>query len=51
MNLLGEKADTSMNDELRWVSKGCDRRVKSYDKYDVNGYRFHTESHEKARPG
>src|SRR5438105_6264248 len=40
-----------MCDELRCVSKGCSRQVKSYDKYDVNGYRFHTESYENARPG
>lgn len=39
-----------MSDELRWVSKGCDFWVKSYDKYDVNGYRFHTESHHNSRP-
>ena len=39
-----------MADELRWVSQGFDSRVLTYDKYDVNGYRFHTERHQNSRP-
>ena len=39
-----------MTDELRCVSQGCNRRVMMYEKYDVNGYRLHTESHQKNRP-
>ena len=39
-----------MTDELRCVSQGCNRRVLTYEKYDVNGYRFHTEFHQKNRP-
>ena len=39
-----------MNDELRWVSMGFESRVMSCDKYDVNGYRFHTEAHQNKRP-
>jgi hypothetical protein len=39
-----------MNDELRWVSQGFDHKVKMYEKYDVNGYHFHTESHQNNRP-
>ena len=39
-----------MKDELRWVSQGFGRKVKMYEKYDVNGYRFHTESHQNNRP-
>src|SRR3954471_20352201 len=29
---------------------GFDNRVMSCEKYDVNGYRFHTESHQNSRP-
>jgi hypothetical protein len=39
-----------MADELRWVSQGIDSKVVRYDKYDVNGHRFHTERHQKSRP-
>ena len=39
-----------MTDELRCVSQGFSRKVKKYEKYDVNGYRFHTEFHQKSRP-
>ena len=39
-----------MSPELRWVSKGFDNRVKTYEKYDVNGYRFHTIGHQNSRP-
>jgi hypothetical protein len=39
-----------MSDELRCVSQGCNRRVEKYEKYDVNGYRFHTEHHQNSRP-
>ena len=39
-----------MTDELRWVSQGFDRKVERYEKYDVNGYRFHTEKHQNTRP-
>ena len=36
--------------ELRQVANGCAYRVLSYSGYDVNGYRFHTKSHEQSRP-
>jgi hypothetical protein len=39
-----------MPDDLRCVSLGFDSRVNKYEKYDVNGYRFHTEYHQKHRP-
>ena len=39
-----------MSAELRCVSQGSNRRVEMYEKYDVNGYRFHTEFHQKNRP-
>ena len=39
-----------MTDELRWVSQGFDPKVVTYEKYDVNGYRFHTEKHQNSRP-
>jgi len=32
------------------VSKGFDNRIKTYEKYDVNGYRFHTIEHQNSRP-
>ena len=31
-----------MDEELRWVSMGFDPTVMTCQKYDVNGYRFHT---------
>ena len=39
-----------MDDELRWVSMGFDPAVMTCKKYDVNGYRFHTEEHQTAAP-
>jgi len=30
--------------------QGFNRTVMKYEKYDVNGYRFHTEDHQKSRP-
>lgn len=42
--------DEDMNVELRQVSKGCNFRVRSFNGYDVNGYRFHTTSYEQNRP-
>jgi hypothetical protein len=38
-----------MDPELRQVSIGCELRIASYGGYDVNGYRFHTKSHEQSR--
>ena len=31
-----------MDTELRQVAKGFDYKVRSFDKYDINGYRFRT---------
>jgi hypothetical protein len=45
-----DPATNRKNDELKCVSKGFDRKVKMFEKYDVNGYRFHTESHQNTRP-
>ena len=39
-----------MTAELRQVADGFAYRVMSFSSYDVNGYRFHTTSHEKKRP-
>src|SRR3954464_1862407 len=39
-----------MSDELKCVSQGCNSVVIKYEKYDVNGFRFHTETHQKGRP-
>jgi hypothetical protein len=39
-----------MDEELKQVVKGFPYRVKSFTVYDVNGYRFHTRSHELSRP-
>lgn len=39
-----------MSAELRQVADGCAYRVRSFKAYDVNGYRFHTTSHELSRP-
>jgi hypothetical protein len=39
-----------MSAELRQVADGCDYRVRSFTIYDVNGYRFHTRSHEERLP-
>ena len=38
-----------MSDELKCVSQGFNREVMKYEKYDVNGFRFHTETHQKGR--
>jgi hypothetical protein len=39
-----------MSQELRHVANGFDNKVKAYLGYDVNGYRFHTASYERAWP-
>ena len=39
-----------MSAELRQVADGCAYRVRSFTGYDVNGYRFHTTSHEQGWP-
>ena len=39
-----------MSDNLRCVSQGCIRKVEMYEKYGVNGYRFHTKSYQNRRP-
>ena len=31
-----------MDSELRQVANGFDYKVRSFDKYDINGYRFRT---------
>ena len=31
-----------MDAELRQVANGSDYKVRSFDKYDINGYRFRT---------
>jgi hypothetical protein len=41
--------DAKMSPALRHVGKGFERRVRSFDVYDVNGYRFRTRSYEGKR--
>ena len=41
--------DASIPKELRRLSRGCSFKVKSYDIYEVNGYRFRSEKYEKYR--
>jgi hypothetical protein len=38
-----------MTYELKCVSQGCNCDVMKYEKYDVNGFRFHTEMHQNDR--
>jgi hypothetical protein len=40
-----------MSVELKQVACGCSSRVNAFIVYDVNGYRFHTRSHEETQPG
>ena len=49
MRLQGQ-TDSSMSAELRQVADGFSYRVKSFNIYDVNGYRFHTMRYEQSRP-
>ena len=35
---------------LRQVANGFGYRIKSFNGYDVNGYRFHTMGYEQSRP-
>ena len=39
-----------MSAELRQVAEGFSYRVKSFNVYDVNGYRFHTTGYEQSQP-
>jgi len=39
-----------MSAELRQVADGFGYRVKSFNSYDVNGYRFHTMGYEQSWP-
>lgn len=41
--------DASIPSELRRLSRGCALKVRSYDIYEVNGYRFRSEKYEKYR--
>jgi hypothetical protein len=41
--LLCDK-DASINSDMHHLSRGCELKVKSYDIYEVNGYRFRSES-------
>jgi hypothetical protein len=41
--------DASVPSELRRLSHGCGLKVKSYDIYEVNGYRFRFEKYKKFR--
>ena len=49
LHLQGADPSVEMSDELRCVSQGFNRDVMKYEKYDVNGFRFHTETHQKGR--
>ena len=44
------QTDSSMSAELRQVADGFSYRVRSFNVYDVNGYRFHTTGYEQSRP-
>jgi hypothetical protein len=39
-----------MPEGLKQVAAGCHTLVKTYNTYDVNGFHFQTDSHEKERP-
>jgi hypothetical protein len=41
--------DVSVPSELHRLSHGCGLKVKSYDIYEVNGYRFRSTKYEKFR--
>ena len=47
---LQGQTDSSMSAELRQVADGFSYRVKLFNVYDVNGYRFHTMTYEQSRP-
>jgi len=39
-----------MDAELRQVVNGFDYKVRTFEKYDINGYRFRTVGKEKSMP-
>lgn len=39
-----------MDAKLREVAKGFEYEAKSFNAYDMNGYRFHTDKHTRERP-
>ena len=39
-----------MDAELRQIANGFDYRVRTFEKYDINGYRFHTVGKEQSMP-
>jgi hypothetical protein len=39
-----------MSEDMKQVAAGCHTRVETYNTYDLNGFRFWTDSHEKERP-
>lgn len=43
--------EESMDVDLRQVANGFDYKVGTFDKYDINGYRFRTTEHERRWPG
>ena len=47
---LQGQTDSSISAELRKVADGFSYKVKSFNVYDVNGYRFHTMRYEQSWP-
>jgi len=47
---LQANIDEAVRAELRQLADGFHYRVRSFNAYDVNGYRFHTTRHEQSRP-
>jgi hypothetical protein len=39
-----------MSAKLRQVANDFAYRVRTFSRYDVNGYRFHTTSYDQSRP-
>ncbi|KAH1073404.1 hypothetical protein J1N35_025732 [Gossypium stocksii] len=38
-----------VNEEAKWFSQGLNRVVKRYNAFLINGFKFHTKSHERLR--
>jgi hypothetical protein len=49
MQMLQCDKDASINSDVRCLSHWCRLKVKSYDIYEVNRYRFRSEKYKKSR--
>ncbi|KAK5820057.1 hypothetical protein PVK06_025102 [Gossypium arboreum] len=49
LNHYASLSGKDVNDDVKWLSQGPNRVVKRYSAFLINGFRFHTKSHERLK--